>query len=84
MHTNIVTKFEEKQMESGIYSHTCILRFSHTIAYALRMQILESVCKSVCELVFKPEARVKLMVGRSIRIVYKIARPVDLNCRVKF
>jgi len=33
---------------------------------------------AVCELVYKPEARVELKAGRSIRIVYKKARPVDL------
>ena len=38
---------------------------------------------SVCELVHKPEARVEYTAGRSIRIVYKIARPVDLNFGVK-
>ena len=34
---------------------------------------------AVCELVYKPEAWVEYMTGRSIKIVYKIARPVDLK-----
>jgi len=38
----------------------------------------------VCELVYKPEARVEKRAGRSIRIVCKVARPVDSNFEVKF
>jgi len=39
---------------------------------------------SLCELVYKPEARVELKAGRSIKIVCKVARPVDSNFEVKF
>jgi len=39
---------------------------------------------TVCELVYKPEARVELKAGRSIRIVCKVARPVDLKFEVTF
>ena len=39
---------------------------------------------TVCELVYKPEAWVESKAGRSIRIVYKKAWPVDLNFGVKF
>jgi len=39
--------------------------------------------KPVCELVYKPEARVELKAGQSIRIVCKVARPVDLNFNIK-
>jgi len=42
------------------------------------------VCRSVCELVYKPKARVELTASRSIRIVCKVARPVDLKFEVKF
>jgi len=38
----------------------------------------------VCELVYKPEARVDEKAGRSNRIVCKVARPVDLKFEVKF
>jgi len=39
---------------------------------------------SVCDLVYKPEARVEYTAGRSIKIVCKIARLVDLNFGLKF
>ena len=37
----------------------------------------------VCKLVYKPEARVEWKAWRLIRIVYKVAFPVDLNFEVK-
>ena len=40
--------------------------------------------KAVCELVYKPEAPVEYKAGRSIRIVCKVARSVDLKIEVKF
>ena len=39
---------------------------------------------AVCELVYKPEARVEQKACRSIRIVCKVAQRVDLNFEVKF
>jgi len=42
------------------------------------------LCRAVCELVYKPEAWVEYTARRSIRIVCKVARPVDLNFKVKF
>jgi len=39
---------------------------------------------AVCELVYKPEARVEQKACRSIRTVCKVARRVDLNFEVKF
>jgi len=39
---------------------------------------------TVCKLVYTPEARVDKKTGWSIRIVCKVARPVNLNFEVKF
>jgi len=38
----------------------------------------------VWELVYKPEVRVKQKASRSIRLVWKVARPVDLKFELKF
>ena len=44
----------------------------------------KQLSKPVCELVYKLKAQVESTASRSIRIVYKIDRPVDLNFGVKF
>ena len=75
LHCVILTKIT-RHPNSVCLSHHNVCTMSHSYIHIFIV--------SVCELVYKPEARVEYKACRSIRIVCKVARPVDLNFEVKF